>query len=222
MEIVKSEARRVVDDVLAHLEVLEGTDYADCVNKVRIELTNRLEDIVCMIQSNNELEINPKSTINTMWIERKKYRICHVAVQLAGEGKNAFGAVGVVWAEEIQYNVSMQVMTNTVNKRTSELWAMAIAAKTAKTRDFKHIMIMTDNYTYTKRLLKDLEEGKLDNTECKVLVEKIREYMNEGLEIRIPDEVEDACIRSGSTAVVKKAKKLAREAFQEAKKSHNK
>ena len=69
--------------------------------------------------------------------------------------------------------------------------------------------------------MKELDEGKLDNSECRILVTRIKEFRNAGLEIRIPDEVDDATIKSGSPKAVEKANKLAKEAFQEGKRGQN-
>ena len=70
--------------------------------------------------------------------------------------------------------------------------------------------------------MKELDDGKLDNTECRTLVTKIKEYQSAGLEIRIPDEIDDATIKSGSRKIVEKSNKLAKEAFQEVKRGQNK
>ena len=221
MESFKSEISKVVEDVMQHLDALQGTQYVDCVDNVRLELTNRLEDMAAMVQNSAEISVNPKSVVKTIWLDGKNYRICHISAQIGGEGCRAFGGVGVAWAEEIPYNISLPVLTNTVNKRTSELWAITAAAKIAITRNYNHIMVSSPNFTYTRRLMKELDEGKLDNSECRILVTRIKEFRNAGLEIRIPDEVDDATIKSGSPKAVEKANKLAKEAFQEGKRGQN-
>ena len=221
MDALKTEIRSILDDVLAHLSVLEGTPHNDCINLVRIELSNRLEDLVNMVSATDTLEVNPKATVSFTDIEGERYRICHIVTQIGGEGTSACGGVGVTWAEDVPYNVSMRVLSNAVNKRTSELWAILIAARTAIARGFARIIISSENYTLTKRLFTDAMAGKLDQTDCSALANKLKEYTNTGLIIRIPDEIEEACISSGATKVKKQAKKLAKEAFGEAKKDRN-
>lgn len=221
MDKLKSEVSKTVDEVMIHLAVLEGTPYADCINTVRLELSNRLEDLVNMINSTNELEVNPKATVQFSDIEGERYRICHTSVQLAGEGTSACGGVGVAWAEDVPFNISMKVLPNTVNKRTSELWSVLIAARTAIVRGFPRIIVCSENCALTKRILTEALAGKLDHTECSTLVAKLKEYADTGLAIRIPDEIEDACISSGATRVKKQAKKLAKDAFTEAKRDRN-
>ena len=112
MDSFNREALKIIDDVMQHLDVLQGTEYANCADDVRIELTNRLEDLAAMVQSKADLEVNPKATIQTIWLDNRKYRICHINTQIAGEGIKAFGGVGVAWAEDISYNIGLQVTTN--------------------------------------------------------------------------------------------------------------
>lgn len=221
MDTLRSEIRKTLDDVVNHLEVLEGTPYTDCINLVRIELSNRLEDIANMVTSNDTLVVNPKALIHFTNIEGVRYRVCHIAAQLAGEGTSACAGVGVAWAEDVPYNISMRVLSNAVNKRTSELWAILIAARTAIARGFARIIICSENYTLTKRLFTDATTGKLDQTECVTLANKLKEYVGTGLVIRIPDEIEDACVSSGTMKVKKQAKKLAKDAFNEARRDRN-
>lgn len=71
----------------------------------------------------------------------------------------------------------MRVLSNAVNKRTSELWAILIAARTAIARGFDRIIISSENYTLTKRLFTDAMAGKLDQTDCSALANKLKEYM---------------------------------------------
>ena len=218
MDKLKSEVSKMVDDVMSHLSVLEGTPHADCINLVHLELSNRLEDIVNMVHTSETLAVNPKAVVSFFTIEGQRYRICHIAAQIGGEGMSARGGVGVCWAEDVAYNISMRVLSNTVNKRTSQLWAILIAARTAIARGFPRIIVSSEDYSFTNRVFTDAMAGKLDQTECATLVAKLKEYVDTGLVIRIPDEIEDACIGSGSVKVRKQAKKLAKDAFTEARK----
>ena len=221
MDKLKSEVGKTVDEVMIHLAVLEGTPYTDCINLVRLELSNRLEDLVNLINSTAELEVNPKAIVQFSDIEGERYRICHTSAQLGGEGASACGGVGIAWAEDVPFNISMKVLPNTVNKRTSEIWAVLIAARTAIVRGFPRIIICSENCALTNRMITDALTGKLDNTECSALVVKLKEYVETGLVIRIPDEIEDACISSGATRIKKQAKKLAKDAFTEARRDRN-
>ena len=219
MEAFKNEVDRITEDVMQHMDILQGTEFSECINDVRLELTNRLGDLISMVHEKNEIQVNPKAVVTTYFLDGKNYRVCHVTAMVAGEGNRAFGGVGVAWAEEIPYNTAMRVATNTVNKRTAELWGIVVAAKVALTRNYQHIMIASQNFTYTRRLIQELRAGNLDNTECSILAAKIREYEGTGLEIRIPDEVEDAVVKSSGKAIMTKSKKLAKEAFLEAKRN---
>ena len=59
--------------------------------------------------------------------------------------------------------------------------------------------------------------GKLDGyDDCKVIVEKIKEYSGK-VAVLIPDVVQTAVIRSSQENVLKECKKLAKEALKEAK-----
>ena len=219
MEAFKNESYKLIQDVMLHLEILQGTQFSDCIDDVRLELTNGIEDLAAMVQNSHELKVDPKAVVSTQVVGGKKFRICHIATMVAGEGNRAIGGVGITWAESIPYNMGMRVATNTVNKKNAELWAIAVAAKTALTRGYRQILVSSQNFTFTRKLMQNLNEGKLDNTECHTLVNKIREYESQGLEIMIPDEVDDAVVTSSGKRVAEKAKKLAKEAFQEAKRS---
>ena len=221
MDPLRNLVSKITEDVMQHLDILQGTAFSETINDARIELTNGLEDLMSMVYESQELQVNPKAVVGTYLLDGKKYRVCYITAMTAGEGRKAFGGVGVAWAEDIAYNVAMPVATNNVNKRTSELWAIAIAAKTALTRNYQHILVSSQNFTYTRKLFQELRAGNLDNTECAVLINKIREYENAGLEIRIPDEIDDAVVNSSGKAVMTKSKKLAKDAFLEAKRNIN-
>ena len=219
MEAFKTESYKLIQEVMLHLDILQGTQFSDCIDDVRLELTNGIEDLTMLVQNSHDLKVDARAIVGTHVVGGKKFRICHIATMVAGEGCRAIGAVGVSWGESIPYNMGMRVGTNTVNKKNAELWAIAVAAKTALTRGYRHILVSSQNFTFTRKLMQNLNEGKLDNTECHTLVIKIREYKNQGLDIMIPDEVDDAVVTSSGKRVAEKAKKLAKEAFQEAKRS---
>ena len=40
MESIDHECRKIVEDIMSKMEVLEDTDFGECVDDVRIELTN--------------------------------------------------------------------------------------------------------------------------------------------------------------------------------------
>ena len=90
----------------------------------------------------------------------------------SGDGVNAVGGVGVAWGEKVVFNMGSKVQTNVVNKRTCELWGILIACCIAEARKYARILIMTEEVSYTRKLLMN---GKLDD-DCKVIVEKIKEY----------------------------------------------
>ena len=77
---------------------------------------------------------------------------------------------------------------------------------------------MTEENTYTTRLMRDIRGGKLDEVEgCKVLVEKIKELDGE-VEIRIPDEIEVGMIGTSGQKIMLISRKMAKEAYGDAKK----
>lgn len=219
METFRETSSRVVNEVMSHLDILEGTQYSEVMNDVRIALVNGLRDLrEIVVENKEEIKINPKAAVGTLQIEGRKYRVCHMASQTGGIGLNAVGGIGVAWAEQAAFNMSMKICTNVVNKRNGELWGIVVAAKTGIARKFDKIIIATDDYTYTKRVMKDLKEGKFDEKdECKMLVERIREAEKK-IEIRIPDEIEAGIIASTGDKVKKVSIKLAKDACVEAKK----
>ena len=80
MEKLKSEVSRMVDD----LSVLGGTPHADCINLVHLELSN-------MVNTSETLVVNSKAVVSLSTIEGQRYRICHTASQIGGEGTSAAG-----------------------------------------------------------------------------------------------------------------------------------
>ena len=45
MESLVIEFNKTMEEVMSRMEVLEGTEYEECINEVRILLSNRLEDL---------------------------------------------------------------------------------------------------------------------------------------------------------------------------------
>ena len=73
------------------------------------------------------------------------------------------------------------------------------------------------NLKCQKHPFHNVMSGKLDGyDDCKVIVEKIKEYSGR-VDVTIPDDVQTAVIRSSQENVLKECKKLAKEALKEAK-----
>ena len=91
----------------------------------------------------------------------------------SGDGVNAVGGIGVAWGEKVAFNMGSKVQTSVVNKRTCELWGILFACCIAEARKCARILIMTEEVSYTRKLLMN---GKLDGyDDCKVIVEKIKD-----------------------------------------------
>ena len=223
MDAYKEKTRRVMQEVMSRVTVLEGTEYSDVINEVGIELEQGLKELREIVEEKkNEIEVNPKMSVLTLTTAGEKYRICYVTNLVGGQGAHAFGGVGVAWAEKCSHNMGMKICTNEVNRRNGEIWGIIIAAKTAVARKYPRIIVMTEENTYTTRLMRDIRGGKLDEVEgCKVLVEKIKELDGE-VEIRIPDEIEVGMIGTSGQKIMLISRKMAKEAYRDAKKQMEK
>ena len=221
MDCFKNHCRGIVDTVMGHLQVLEGTEYSDTGDLVRIDLSNMLQDLTLMVERNDILQFNDKRGLRCVTSGGIRYRVCHLSTVFAGEGGKAAGGVGLAWGEGVEFNAGMKVITNVVNKKTAEMWGLLAIAATCEARRYKEVMIVTENCNFTRRLLLDLKDKKYDGSpDCGRLSEQFQKVFDSGLDIKIPDDVQLACIQSSMDKVSKTAKKLAKSAFDQAKREN--
>lgn len=220
METIVIELNKILEDIMGKMEVLEGTEFAECKDDVRIEMSNRFEDLKEMIEKANKegkVNINPKSLILTHGMEDKLYRVCFTQMRVAGSGIEAAGGVGVAWAEKSKLNLGAKVITNTVNNVTARMWAIVMAAGIAEARSYPGIIIVDENPVACRKILQDLETGILDGkTELEVLAKKLKELMSK-VEIRIASGDQKALFEVGGKEAKGEAKKLAVKMFEQAK-----
>ena len=139
---------------------------------------------------------------------------------LTGEGSKAIGVVGVSWGEKLKWNSGLKVSSNMENKKTALIWGILVALRVACARGYSKIMIATENPDLTRVMLRDLEEGKLENSDVyAALVRKFKQYKERGVTAVAPNDIEIKGIVSGSAGFLKDAKAIAKKTFDEAKKA---
>ena len=184
--------------------------HEEMIDNVRICLCNGLDELSTCVES--EKLVKKDGGVRVYMVGDCKAKVCQMVAYQSCDGVNAVGGVGVAWGEKVVFNMGSKVQTNVVNKRTCELWGILFACCIAEARKYARILIMTEEVSYTRKLLMN---GKLDD-DCKVIVEKIKEYSGK-VAVLIPDVVQTAVIRSSQENVLKECKKLAKEALKEAK-----
>ena len=215
MDKFRSECTNVIEDAMKYLEVLQGTEYEELINDVRISLSNGFEELATFVEA--EKLAKKEGGVKVVMIEGHRVKVCYMTAYCSGDGRNAVGGVGVAWGEKIQFNMGTKVQTNVVNKRNAEIWGMTVACCVAEARKYSRIMIMTEEITYTAKILRDLESGRMDNFEdCKVLVEMFKKYSGK-VKIMLPDDVLWAEYKSSQENVIKESKKKAKDALKNAK-----
>ena len=67
MDAYKEKTRRVMQEVMSRVTVLEGTEYSDVINEVGIELEQGLKELREIVEEKkNEIEVNPKMSVLTL------------------------------------------------------------------------------------------------------------------------------------------------------------
>ena len=215
MDKFRSECSGIVEEVVKQLEGLNGTQHEELIGNVRICLSNGLDELSTFVES--EKIVKKDGGVRVYMVGGHKAKVCQMVAYHSGDGVNAVGGIGVAWGEKVAFNMGSKVQTSVVNKRTCELWGILIACCIAEARKYARILIMTEEVSYTRKLLMNVMSGKLDGyDDCKVIVEKIKEYSGR-VDVTIPDDVQTAVIRSSQENVLKECKKLAKEALKEAK-----
>jgi len=223
MDKVKAECQKLVSDVMGHLDPLEGTEYSHLADSVRIELENKIKDLLEAIQNTKELDLGKFKGVEYVERDGVKYRVCGMSTMLTGGGSQAKGYVGVSWGERIRWNTSAKVQSNVVEKKTAEVWGILVALSVASARKYKAIMVATEHPSFTRVVLKELKDGKLANlASFEALDEKFKEYIGKGIEIEAPNEVEQAGIESSSRGAIKDSKGLAKKLLEKDSKNKKK
>ena len=221
MDIIVNEFNRLMDEVMSKMEGLEGTEFADCKDDVRIELSNRLEDVKNMIQSASEkgkVKVNPKNLVLTQVKERKTFRVCFTGIKVTGVGTGANGGIGVTWGEKTPINIGAKVVTNTVTQETARMWCLVVAAEVAEARKYPGIIVVDDNPGSCSKILEDAMSGKLDGRkELEVLVKKVKESCGK-VEIEIARGADKEMFEATGKPAKAEAKKIAIKMHEEAKK----
>ena len=217
MDEFKKECDHLIDEVMNCLEILNGTEYSEVANDVRIMLTNKVNDLKTFVEVK---EIAKEGGgVKTYVIDGKRVKICYMSAIVEGQGVGAVGGIGVSWGEKVDFNMGMQVQTNEVNRMTTELWGILVAMSIAEARKYKSILIVTDEVTYTNRLVKMIKDNTIkEKVGSEVLVNKLVELCNK-VEICVPNDAEVAGIRSCQERMKKISLKHATEAVKEAKKN---
>ena len=143
----------MVDD----LSVLGGTPHADCINLVHLELSN-------MVNTSETLVVNSKAVVCCLPLHDWGAALPHVPHMPHSfpnwrGGNQCPRGSGRYLGWGVAYNISMRVLSNTVNKRTSELWAILIAARTAIARGFPRLIVSSENYSFTPSLMQWLRNS---------------------------------------------------------------
>ena len=220
MDEFKKECDHLIDEVMSCLDILDGTEYSEVANDVRIMLSNKMKDLQTFVEGKQIAKEG--GGVKTLVVDGKRFKICYVSSIVEGHGSDAVGGIGVSWGEKVDFNMGMQVQTNEVNRKTTELWGILVALNIADARKYKNIMILTDEVTYTRRMLKMIMENTLkDSVGSEVLVTKLSELCNR-IEICVPDDVGVAEIRSCGEKMKKISLKFANDAVKEAKKNRGK
>ena len=222
MEAIEQECRKIVIDVMSKLEKLEGTEHGTCVDDVRIELTNRLEDLKGMMTAatrTGSTELKKENMVLTQEINGKVMRVCFMSQKVTGKGIEAVGAVAVTWGEKTKQNMGVKVVSNVVNQMTARMWGIIIAAGVAEARKYPGILIVEDNPEASRRILEDLAEGRLDQKEeIKVLVGKLKELRTR-VEIRIAKAEQKTLMEITGRAAKQEADKLVKATYEKVKKN---
>ena len=189
-----TECANIVEEVVKQLEGLQGTQHEELIDNVRICLSNGLDELTTFVDS--EKIVKKDGGVKVYIVEGHKVRVCQMVAYQSGDGVNAVGGVGVAWGEKLAFNIGSKVQTSIVNKRTAELWGILVACCIAEARKYGRIMIMTEEVSYTRKLLMNVMDGKLDKyDDCKLIAEMIKSYSGK-MVVLIPDDVQTAVIRS--------------------------
>ena len=221
MEQLKKDCEETYQEVVHQLDQLEGTEYTEIANNVKIGLHNRLQDIVSCVAS--MIKDNPSERVykgvEYIRVDGKEFRVACIATCNKGEGRKAIGTVGVAFGEKVAWNTGMSVQCNKVNFKTTKIWGMLLAMRIAVARNYERILIVMDDYASAQKILDELNSGKLSEEKgYETLVEKFKKYKEGGLEIRAAVEVEHAQVMAGAGQTFKVAEKEAKKALEIAKK----
>ena len=221
MDIIINELNKLMEGVMSKMEVLEGTEFAECKDDVRIELSNRLEDIKNMIQSASEkgkVKVNPKNLVLTQEKEGKTFRVCFTAMKVTGSGTGANGGIGVTWGEKTPINIGAKVVTNTVTQETARMWCLVVAAEIAEARKYPGIIVVDDNPSACSKIVQDVRSGKMDGRkDIEVLVKKMKESCGK-VEIEIARGADKELFEMTGKPAKGEAKKIADRMHEDAKK----
>ena len=221
MESLVIEFNKTMEEVMSRMEVLEGTEYEECINEVRIVLSNRMEDLKNMIQKASEEEsvkINPKNRVLTKESGGKTYRVCFTGIKVTGAGTGASGGIGVAWGEKTPMNLGAKVVTNSVTQETARVWSLVVAAQIAVARNYPGIIVVDDNPGACRKIMQETLEGKLDDRKnLQVLVEKLKEMCGK-IEIEIAGGDEKEMYEMIGKDAKGEAKKIASKMYEAAKK----
>ena len=223
MEGFNKACRDIYNEVMGQVSVLEGTEYTEVSHSVKVIMESRFKDLLASIEAAKEVDQTKYQGVEYIERGKDKYRVCGLGVRVAGEGAAAFGAVGVSWGEKLKFNTGMQVKSNVVSKKTSEIWGILVALGVASARKYTKIMVATDHPDYTRIVLKELKDGKLANIAIfEALDSKFKDYMKKEIEVETPNDVEHAAIDSSPSNVIKDAEKIAKKVFEDVKKKNRK
>ena len=115
--------------------------------------------------------------------------------------------------------MGVKVVSNVVNPMTARMWGIIIAAGVAEARNYPGILVVEDNPEASKKILEDLEEGRLDQkVEIEVLVRKLKELAPK-VKIRIAKAEQKTLLVLAGKAAKQEADKLAKETHERVKKN---
>ena len=221
MDIIVNEFNKLVEEVMSKMEKLEGTEYAECKDDVRIELSNKLEDVKNMIEAasgKEKVKVNPKNRVLTQERGGKIFRVCFTGMKVSGTGTGANGGIGITWGEKTPTNIGAKVVTNSVTQETARMWCLVVATEIAEARKYPGIIVVDDNPVAASKLVNDMMAGKLDGRkDLEVLVKRLKEK-SEKVEIEIARGAEKEIFEATGKAAKGEAKKIASKMHEEAKK----
>ena len=220
MEQIRALCNNIIANVVRNLDPLEGSVHSVVADKVRFELEKGMEDILNTLDGGETADTSKFKGVEYIVRGDERFCVCGLAIMLTGEGSKAIGVVGVSWGEKIKWNSGLKVSSNTVTKKTALIWGILVALGVACARGYSKIMIATETPDVMRVMLRDLEEGKLENSDVyAALVRKFKQYKERGVTAVAPNDVEIKGIVSGSAGFLKDAKAIAKKTFDEAKKA---
>ena len=86
MEQIKIVCRDIRNNIVGHLDPLEGTDYDEVSNRVKIELERGLQDICNIFEGYQEADTSNFKGFEYLLRDGDRYVVCGLVTMLTGEG----------------------------------------------------------------------------------------------------------------------------------------